>query len=75
MAHNWMFDLSLLEAIKQIISQLQIWNNEVFGNMLKKKKNILARLDEIQKALSRHHNRFLSNLAKQLRFEFKDVLL
>lgn len=47
--------------------------SHIFGNIKKKKNNILARINGIQVALSRKYSRFLVNLEAELIQELNDI--
>ncbi|XP_024197763.1 uncharacterized protein LOC112200986 [Rosa chinensis] len=53
------YSFTLSNALKE-------WNFNVFGNVFRKKKRLLARLNGIQKALSIYRNPFLVNVENQL---------
>lgn len=40
------------------------WNSDVFGNVFMRKKMVLARINETQKALANSPNEFLIQLEK-----------
>ncbi|GLT31841.1 hypothetical protein SLA2020_065490 [Shorea laevis] len=50
------------------------WSKLTFGNIFKRKRKILARLDGIHKYLSSRHNNFLYCLEKELVIEYGDIL-
>lgn len=54
--------------------QIQHWNNEQFGNIFKKKRRIISRLEGIGKALSGCYNPFLVNLEQELLGEYTSIL-
>lgn len=55
-------------------SRVSRWNKEVFGNIFHKKQHILARLKGIQRSLAYRPSRFLTDLEKQLRTEYSNLL-
>ncbi|XP_028094850.1 uncharacterized protein LOC114294871 [Camellia sinensis] len=62
-------NFSLMEAIKEFTSNVQTWNKEVFGNVYRRKRFLLARIEGIQKFQTHNysHNLFLleQDLIKQ----------
>ncbi|GLU09860.1 hypothetical protein SLE2022_266990 [Rubroshorea leprosula] len=67
--------LPIGKALTNFGSFLSSWNKLVFGNILKKKKRILARLEGIEKALSTHNSHNLLLLHKKLTSEYQTILL
>ncbi|XP_020978489.1 uncharacterized protein LOC110271693 [Arachis ipaensis] len=57
------------------MSTAKIWNNEVFGNIAKRKSRILARLNCISANLSFEPNPFLEDLQSCLWKELEDLLI
>lgn len=55
---------------------VQHWNTSVFGNIFRRKKRCLARLNlkGIQERLGRRPSRFLEELERQLISEYNDIL-
>ncbi|XP_056688018.1 uncharacterized protein [Spinacia oleracea] len=51
-----------------------VWNHNVFGNLKKQKKELLARIDGIQIALSKKYSGYLVNLEKILLQRLNDIL-
>lgn len=49
-----------------LTSQLKEWNTEVFGNIFKRKKGLLARLQGIQNSPRYGYNNFLETLQKEV---------
>ncbi|XP_061998932.1 uncharacterized protein LOC133716229 [Rosa rugosa] len=52
---------------------LQQWNINIFGNIFKRKKHLLARIGGIQKATDRYSNPFLINLESELIREYETL--
>ncbi|XP_065629087.1 uncharacterized protein LOC111990897 [Quercus suber] len=67
-------EANLPEAISVFTSKAQRWNKEVFGNVFKRKRIVMARLLGIQKALSNCPNAFLINLQNKLNDEYNLIL-
>lgn len=56
---NWQGNMPYAQAASNFTSKVAVWNREIFGNIFKRKKELLARLGGVQKALE---NRPLSSL-------------
>ncbi|XP_024199454.1 uncharacterized protein LOC112202681 [Rosa chinensis] len=52
---------------------LSIWNKEVFGNIFKQKRILLARICGIQRSLGRQNIPFLLNLEKDLISQYEQI--
>ncbi|KAK8480363.1 hypothetical protein V6N11_034357 [Hibiscus sabdariffa] len=70
----WQTDLSLQNNINNFQSEVQGWNQDVFGHIDRWKRCVLAQLCGIDKALLRGHSEFLKQLVKELRDELDVVL-
>ncbi|GLT57157.1 hypothetical protein SLA2020_301450 [Shorea laevis] len=55
-------------------ASIKVWSRDTFGNLFKRKKVILARLEGIHRSLSINHNNFLVNLEKELSQEYAEIL-
>ena len=73
--NNWEHNLPLGEAITNFAGKVAVWNREVFGNIFRRKKSVLAKLGGIQKAMETHSTRNLRTLELELREELEDILL
>ena len=51
MQDNWQKNMPYSQATSNFTSKVATWNREVFGNIFKRKKELLARLGKVQKAL------------------------
>ncbi|KAL2902408.1 hypothetical protein RDABS01_027490 [Bienertia sinuspersici] len=71
---KWASDNPLVLALKKLANDLQSWNKEVFHNIFRKKRELLARIEGIQKNLSIKHDRGLIKLESKLRKELDEVL-
>ncbi|KAI8011577.1 hypothetical protein LOK49_LG06G01908 [Camellia lanceoleosa] len=47
-------EYNLIEAINDFTHDVKIWNKDVFGNVYKRKRNLLARIEGIQKSQSEY---------------------
>lgn len=50
------------------------WNKDIFGNIFKRKKELLARVGGIQRTLEKHHSRRLIELEIKLKRNLERVL-
>ncbi|BFG33690.1 hypothetical protein CerSpe_199640 [Prunus speciosa] len=65
---------SVVAKSRGLIEPLKQWNTNVFGHLKKRKANLLARIDGIQKTLCLGPNRFLNKLEVSLVEEFNMLL-
>lgn len=65
-SHAWGEAPDFAKAIEKFTEGAVRWNKEHFGNIFAKKKNIMARLNAIQKTLSVKSSSFLLNLENDL---------
>nr|XP_023924361.1 uncharacterized protein LOC112035761 [Quercus suber] len=70
----WGQALSLVDAIEKFTKDATTWNKMQFGNIFARKKNIMARLNGIQRAVSFRPSTFLLNLENELLKEPNMVL-
>ena len=61
-------------AITSFTQKVKIWNKDVFGNIFWKKKNLIARILGVEKALCRYPSQSLINLHKSLSEELEHIL-
>ncbi|KAE8698225.1 hypothetical protein F3Y22_tig00110600pilonHSYRG00023 [Hibiscus syriacus] len=71
---TWVNDRNILENIQAFTEASADWNRDVFGHIGKRKKQLLARLRDIDKKLHQKHSEYLINLESQLREELMKVL-
>lgn len=71
---KWRLDCKLLPALEFLAHDLKTWNREVFRNIFKQKRVLLARSAGIQKVLSERHERGLIKLESKLRIELDEML-
>lgn len=71
---HWNPSDSLSESLLKLSENLQNWSREVFHNIFKTKKMLMARLAGIQAKLSLNHHRGLIKLEGRLRHELEEVL-
>ncbi|GAU49878.1 hypothetical protein TSUD_408170 [Trifolium subterraneum] len=63
---NWEKDTNIVQSLHNLPIQLKKWNKDTFGDIFKRKKKILDRLDGIQNSSNYGHSIFLENLEKEL---------
>ncbi|GKV08919.1 hypothetical protein SLEP1_g20489 [Rubroshorea leprosula] len=61
-------------CLASTMTSIKLWSRDTFGNLFKRKKVILARLEGIHKSLSINHNNFLFDLEKDLSHEYSEIL-
>ena len=64
----------MAQAIESFTKEATKWNNEQFGNVFACKKNIMARLNDIQRAMAVRPSVFLLNLENDLLRDLDTVL-
>jgi len=62
----WERGNDFLHLLHDFTPQLKEWNQEVFGNIFKRKKELLARLNGIQNSPNYGYSNFLESLEKDL---------
>ncbi|KAJ4828944.1 hypothetical protein Tsubulata_007388 [Turnera subulata] len=72
---QWVPHDKALEAAGNFIENVQQWNVQVFGNIHKRKRRLLARINGIQRYLENKPSCFLSNLELELRLELESILM
>ncbi|KAH9671615.1 putative ribonuclease H protein [Citrus sinensis] len=72
--NNWRCSLNYTTAVADFINKLGNWNKEIFGNIFKRKKELLARIGGIQLFLEKRHSRSLSKLESKLKRDLEKVL-
>ncbi|XVF27194.1 hypothetical protein REPUB_Repub14bG0086100 [Reevesia pubescens] len=71
---NWLSEDPLHDSLLSFQEVVSKWNKEVFGNIFKKKRRLLARIQGVQKALEVHANSFLYRLEQRLVSDYNEVL-
>ncbi|KAM5573208.1 hypothetical protein ABKV19_012976, partial [Rosa sericea] len=72
---NWSLEeLSISSKVDLFTSAVKKWNVEVFGNIFRKKRRLIARLAGIQKVLCQRNVSFLVNLEQELTKEYHELL-
>ena len=70
----WRHCPRLVDAIDSFIKEAKVWNKTQFGNIFTRKKNIMARLNGIQRSIAIRPSAFLCNLENELLKELDSVL-
>ena len=71
---SWNTQRPFGESLVQFTAAVKHWNSEVFGNVFRNKRRLLARIAGIQRQPDYHVNWFLQNLEKNLQGEYTWVL-
>ena len=58
----------------QFTMQINVWKKEVFGDIFRKKKRLLARISGIQSAPNYGRSRYLDKIEKELQSQLRDTL-
>ena len=74
MTYAWRDSPNLGDAVNRVTQAAIRWNGSHFGNTFTRKKNLLARINGIQRALSVRPSTFLVNLENELLKELDRVL-
>ncbi|XP_056692071.1 uncharacterized protein [Spinacia oleracea] len=70
----WMEAYPHTKGREAFLRSISVWNHNVFGNLKKQKKELLARIDGIQIALGKKYYDYLVNLEKILLQRLNDIL-
>lgn len=65
---------SWVSNIKRLIENLSNWNKVSYGNIFRKKKRLIGRMEGIDRKLMEGDNERLSNLKKELWTEYNNIL-
>lgn len=74
LAKNWDQGEDWSGKMQHLQESLRKWNVEVFGNIFKKKKELLRRLRGIDRSLSRGPNKYLAELYQELWVQYEEIL-
>ncbi|KAH9772083.1 reverse transcriptase domain-containing protein [Citrus sinensis] len=74
MQDNWQGNMPYAQAASRFTSKVTTWNREVFGNIFKRKNELLARLGGVQKALENRPLGSLYRLEMKLKKKLEEVL-
>jgi hypothetical protein len=71
---NWIRGRDFVDLLSNLTNNLKVWNKEVFGNIFKRKKELLARLNGIQNSPNYGYSNFLENLENELQHQLTTTL-
>ncbi|GAU39340.1 hypothetical protein TSUD_60910 [Trifolium subterraneum] len=71
---NWIRGRDLVDVLSNLTSNLKVWNKVVFGNIFKRKKELLARLNGIQNSSNYDYSNFLETLENELQQQLTTTL-
>ncbi|XP_015933190.1 uncharacterized protein LOC107459476 [Arachis duranensis] len=71
---SWNQNNHFYQNLKTLTQKLKVWNKEIFGHILKKKRRILNRLEGIQRNDAYGRNSFLQRLEKELLADLEEIL-
>ena len=71
---NWDPSFSLMSKLDKLATSLTTWNKEVFGNLFRRKRNLWARLERIQRRLTTGASCYLLKLERRLRHQLDHTL-
>lgn len=74
LAKNWDQGEDWSGKMQHLQESLRKWNVDVFGNIFKKKKELLRRLRGIDRSLSRGPNKYLAELYQELWVQYEEIL-
>lgn len=57
--NKWKCNLNYTNVAADFINKVGNWNKDIFGNISKRKKELLARIGGIQQFLEKHHSKSL----------------
>ena len=63
---KWGRGSDLIHTLNELTPSLKEWNHDTFGNIFKRKRELLARLNGIQNSPNYGYSNFLENLEKEL---------
>lgn len=72
--NKWLQHQELLKAINNFTISIHEWNHITFGNIFIQKKQLLARLNELQASPHYPTSQFLQNLEQELIVKFNHIL-
>ncbi|KAL2942001.1 ELKS/Rab6-interacting/CAST family member 1 [Bienertia sinuspersici] len=74
MVDNWSNEAPLVPFLKSFSQKLQSWNQTVFHNIFKKKRELLARIGGVRSKLAQSRSSNLIKLESKMRKELDEVL-
>ncbi|XP_021723765.1 uncharacterized protein LOC110691155 [Chenopodium quinoa] len=73
-AEKWDKHGNLINSLAKLSTDLQHWNRDVFGNIFKQKRHLLARIAGVQKKMAVQVDRGLIKLEAKLRRDLDEIL-
>ncbi|GAU43787.1 hypothetical protein TSUD_378120 [Trifolium subterraneum] len=71
---KWSGGSNLVHRLHDLTPQLKEWNKETFGNIFKRKQELLARLNGIQNSSNYGYSNFLDTLERELQEQLASTL-
>ncbi|MCI00140.1 hypothetical protein A2U01_0021157, partial [Trifolium medium] len=71
---RWNRGTDMVHILDDLTCHLKEWNKETFGNIFKRKKELLARLNGIQSSPNYGYNNFLESLEKDIQEQLDTTL-
>ena len=71
---KWIPQGQLVHNLSNLASELSVWNQEVLGNLFRRKRRLWARIEGIQRRLDSGAPRYLLKLESRLRQELNQTL-
>lgn len=68
------FSTGLTQDIYNFEANITSWNKEVFGNIFQNKKEILAKVEGIQRSVDYPYSSFRQNLETNFTKDYSDIL-
>jgi CRISPR/Cas system-associated endonuclease Cas3-HD len=62
LSSKWEKEIDIVQSLNNLTTHLKKWNKETFGDIFKRKKEILSRLNGIQNSSNYGYSTFLENL-------------
>lgn len=73
-AEKWCGGENLESSVSSFLKDVQLWNKEVFGNVQRKKRSLIARIGGIQRSLEKFRTQNMVDLERKLQIELEGVL-
>ncbi|XP_021761807.1 uncharacterized protein LOC110726644 [Chenopodium quinoa] len=73
-SQKWDSNGTLMSSLSKLSTDLQCWNRDVFGNVFKQKRNLMARIAGVQRKLAEKSYRGLIKLEARLRKDLDEIL-
>jgi hypothetical protein len=75
MTHSWNSSSDWDLKIENLQKALKKWNEDVFGNIFKRKKKMIGEMERLANALTHHPSRYLGKRYQEVWQEYNQVLL